>query len=314
MNRSFRGSSVLGLLTIALLAVASPGCAQKAQKLNLSIGGSNSNFGSTSLSPGFTPDPFTVPVVSGGSLDVRSMNLATGCVGHVTSNPDYILNLTAGTSFLAVYNEGDGDTGLVVNAPDGGWHCDDDSHTGTNPLVQFSNAPSGQYDIWVTSYSPDDNISGTLHVSELRSLGSGSLDSSSTLNIGGSSSHFGRTSLAPGFTPDPFAVSVVSGGDIHVPSQNLASGCVGYATATPDYIIDITGPMDYLSIYVEGNGDTGLVINDANGGWSCDDDGHTGTNPKVTLYNAPAGQYDIWISSYTSGESISGTLYLTEIR
>lgn len=135
-----------------------------------------------------------------------------------------------------------------------------------------------------------------------------------SLNIGGSSSHFGRTSLAPGFTPDPFAVSVVSGGDIHVPSQNLASGCVGYATATPDYIIDITGPMDYLSIYVEGNGDTGLVINDANGGWSCDDDGHTGTNPKVTLYNAPAGQYDIWISSYTSGESISGTLHLTEIR
>ena len=135
-----------------------------------------------------------------------------------------------------------------------------------------------------------------------------------SLSIGGSSSHFGRTSLTPGFTPDPFEVSVVSGGDIHVPSLKLASGCVGYATSTPDYIIDITGSMSYLSIYVEGSGDTGLVINDASGGWHCDDDGHTGTNPRVTLYNAPAGQYDIWISSYTSGESINGTLHLTEIR
>lgn len=135
-----------------------------------------------------------------------------------------------------------------------------------------------------------------------------------SLSIGGSSSNFGRTSLAPGFTPDPFRVSVVSGGAIHVPSLNLTSGCVGYATSQPDYIIDVTGFMSYLSIYVEGNGDTGLVINDSNGGWHCDDDSHSGTNPRVTLYNASAGQYDIWISSYSSGESIRGTLNLTEIR
>lgn len=135
-----------------------------------------------------------------------------------------------------------------------------------------------------------------------------------SLSIGGSSSNFGRTSLAPGFTPDPFQVSVVSGGALHVPSLNLANGCVGYATSDPDYIIDISGAMSYLSIYVEGSGDTGLVINDANGGWHCDDDSHSGTNPRVTLYNASAGQYDIWISSYSSGESISGTLNLTEIR
>lgn len=299
----------LSITALALLTFALPVDAQ-----SLSIGGSSSNFGRTSLSPGFTPDPFRVSVVSGGGIHVPSLNLPSGCVGYATSNPDYILNLTSGSSFLAIYNEGQGDTGLVVNAPDGRWYCDDDSHTGVNPLVSFSTAPSGQYDIWVTSYSSGDNISGTLHVTELRSLTEGATSSAGTLSIGGSSSNFGRTSLSPGFTPDPFQVSIVSGGNLHVPGMNLGSGCVGYATSSPDYIIDLTGSMSYLEFYNEGQGDTGLVINGPDGNWYCDDDSHTGTNPKISLSKAQAGQYDIWVTSYSAGESIRGTLSVTEIR
>jgi len=309
MTLSPRRPSLSSVLLVAALVVVSPVHAQ-----TLNIGGSSSNFGRTSLSPGFTPDPFRVSIVSGGALNVPSLNLANGCVGYATSDPDYILDLTSGTGFLAIYNEGDGDTGLVVNAPDGGWHCDDDSHTGTNPLVSFSSAPSGQYDIWVTSYSVGENISGTLHVTELSSLAGASSSSSGSLNIGGSSSNFGRTTLSPGFTPDPFQVSVVSGGDLNVSNMNLASGCVGYATSNPDYIIDVTGSMAYLEIYNEGQGDTGLVVNDPNGNWYCDDDSHTGTNPMIALTKAAAGQYDIWVTSYSSGESIRGTLSVSEIR
>lgn len=296
------------LITAAVL-IAPP---LQAQTLN--IGGSSSNFGRTSLSPGFTPDPFRVSIVSGGALTVSSLGLASGCVGYATSDPDYILDLTGNTSFLAIYNEGDGDTGLVVNDPNGAWHCDDDSHSGTDPRISLYNAPAGQYDVWVTSYSSGDNISGTLHVTELESSMGGSSMSMGTLNIGGSSSNFGRTSLAPGFTPDPFQVSVVSGGGLDVSGMNLTSGCVGYATSAPDYIIDITGSMPYLAIYNEGQGDTGLAVNDPNGNWYCDDDSHSGTNPMISLIKASAGQYDIWVTSYSSGESISGTLNVTERR
>jgi hypothetical protein len=62
-----------------------------------------------------------------------------------------------------------GDTGLVVNDPSGTWRCNDDSHGGVNPTVDVTNARSGQYDVWITSYSSGDNITGTLNVTELAS-------------------------------------------------------------------------------------------------------------------------------------------------
>ena len=34
----------------------------------------------------------------------------------------------------------------------------------------------------------------------------------------------------------------------------------------------------------------------------------------ISLIKASAGQYDIWVTSYSSGESISGTLNVTERR
>ncbi len=283
-----------------------------AQSLN--VGGGSANFGRTSLAPGFLPDPFSVSVVSGGALHVPSLNLGTACVGYATADPDYIVDISGTSSFLTIYVEGSGDTGLVVNDPSGTWHCDDDSHSGSNPMLSFDAASPGQYDIWVTSYSAGESISGTLYISELGAGGSEASEASGSLTIGGSNSNFGRTSLAPGFAPDPFRVSIVSGGSIHVAPLNLASGCVGYATSSPDYILDVTSAMAYLAIFNEGDGDTGLVVNDPNGTWHCDDDSHSGVNPSVTLLKAPAGQYDIWVTSYTSGESISGSLGFTERR
>jgi hypothetical protein len=53
---------------------------------------------------------------------------------------------------LRFYNIGGGDTGLVINDASGRWHCDDDSHSGLDPEVNIHGAPSGQYDVWVTSY------------------------------------------------------------------------------------------------------------------------------------------------------------------
>ena len=134
------------------------------------------------------------------------------------------------------------------------------------------------------------------------------------LTLGGNNSNYGSTSLAPGFTPDPVQVGITSGGSLSVPNMNLGSGCVGYATSTPDYIVYVTGQMNYLSFYNEGTGDTGLVINDPNGNWHCDDDSRGGTNPMVALTYAQAGQYDIWVTSYSAGQNVSGTLSVTERR
>lgn len=142
---------------------------QSVAQSSLQIGGSSANFGSHTLNGGFVPDPKLYPnIVSGGSLSVSGMGLAAGCTGYATAQPDVIINYTNAQSFLRFYFQGSGDTALVINDANGRWHCNDDT-AGRNPQVDINNPPSGQYDIWVSSYQSGQNINGTLHVTELRS-------------------------------------------------------------------------------------------------------------------------------------------------
>ena len=156
---------ILGLAA-GLLVLGSHG--QSIAQGSLTIGGGNANFGVHRLNGGFMPDPKTISVVSGGSLNVRNMNLGAGCTGYATSNPDAILHYSNAASFLRFFVSAQGDTALVVNDAQGNWHCNDDA-VGTNPMVSINNPPSGQYDIWVSSYTAGQNIRGTLSITELRS-------------------------------------------------------------------------------------------------------------------------------------------------
>ena len=294
-----------------MLSVALPVRAQ-----SLSLGGNEAHFGSHELSTGFIPDPKEISVVSGGSIAVRDLNLGAGCAGYVTSTPDAILYWD-GSGFLRFFVDASGDTTLVINAPSANWFCDDDSGGNTNPQVDFSDAAAGQYDIWIGSYSADDQISGTLMITELTSVGAGTSEgggsASGSLSIGGSEAHFGTHQLSSGFFPDPTQISVVSGGTISVGDLGIGGGCTGYVTRTPDAILNWNG-SGFLRFGVEGKGDTTLVINDADGAWHCDDDSGQGMNPQVDFADAASGQYDIWIGSYSSDDQISGTLKITEIR
>ncbi len=165
--------SALGLATA--LAVSGFGHEVVAQG-SLTIGGRRANFGTSSLRPGFVPDPRTVAVTSGGNIDVRSLNLGAGCVGYVTRQPDHILRLTGTSSSLRIYVVVPGaaassrtDTTLLVNTANSRWLCNDDSYGGANPSVDIPNAGPGQYDIWVGSYVQGANVRGSLRITELSS-------------------------------------------------------------------------------------------------------------------------------------------------
>jgi len=134
-----------------------------------------------------------------------------------------------------------------------------------------------------------------------------------TLSIGGSNAHFGVHRLNAGFMPDPKVINVTSGGNLNVSTMGYGSGCRGYATSTPDAIVHYNGSNGFLRFFVRANGDTTLVVNDASGRWHCNDDA-VGTNPMVSINNAPSGQYDIWVGSYTAGQQIGGTFNVTELR
>ena len=129
-----------------------------------------SNFGSTDLAAGFSPDPFTDELISGGPIDVSY--LGDGCRGYATEASDYDVTYSAGGQdllrFYFVADEVE-DTTLIINAPDGSWHCNDDAPDTIDPMIDFGSPQSGRYDIWIGSFQADVQASGTLYVTELES-------------------------------------------------------------------------------------------------------------------------------------------------
>jgi hypothetical protein len=103
-------------------------------------------FGATSARSGFTPDPLTISLASGGPVDAT--RLGGACVGMIGAAPDYEFTYTAGSYPLSFQVQSQGDTSLVINGPDGRWYCVDDS-SGLNPILTWNRPSSGSYDVWV---------------------------------------------------------------------------------------------------------------------------------------------------------------------
>jgi len=133
--------------------------------------------GVISLQTGFTPDPRTVNVTARSQVSVSNAlsnanvgNTGDGrCRGHTGAAPDVSVRYEAGDFFpLVVRAIASYDTTLVVNAPDGSWHCDDDSGQGVQAELVFDRPRSGRYDIWFGSFSSNrDGQRGRIEISEL---------------------------------------------------------------------------------------------------------------------------------------------------
>lgn len=155
--------------TAAVLVASGYGSGAIAQATGLEIGGQQANFGVHEVAPGFLPDPMSVNVVSGGGINARSLDLGPGCKGWVTRRPDAIVRLSGRSQRLRFFvsAEGNADTTLIVNHPNGSWRCNDDSWGGLHPTVDIRNAAPGQYDVWVGSYHQGEHAQGALHITEL---------------------------------------------------------------------------------------------------------------------------------------------------
>jgi hypothetical protein len=128
-------------------------------------------YGTAELASGFQPDPHTVAIAAGGAIDASIMGVE-GCVGWIAQPPDYRVNWTAGSGSLPLVFSvtSEADTTLVINDAQGNWVCNDDGgNSGLNPSIRFDAPVSGQYDIWVGTFSQGDLQQSTLNVSELYS-------------------------------------------------------------------------------------------------------------------------------------------------
>ncbi len=116
------------------------------------------DYGSTSLTAGFMPDPFTVNLTGGGNVPVAYLG---GCAGYTSSAPDYSVYYTSGAfPTLRFYFMGGGsDTTMVINTATASYICADDSYGTFNPTIDINNPVSGRYDIWIGGYNANTSVS-----------------------------------------------------------------------------------------------------------------------------------------------------------
>jgi hypothetical protein len=260
-------------------------------------------YGSRTLNAGFSPDPYSVSLTAGGSIEAS--NTASGCAGKIANAPDFELTYTAGSLPLVIRTVSNADTTLVINGPDGRWYCDDDGGAeGMNAQLRWGSPPSGTFDIWVGSYSGGLEPA-TLEISELDSSGGGqSVDASLTAT-------YATVRLSSGFSPDPYTVSLSAGGPIQ--ASTVASDCAGSVARAPDVELTYTAGSLPLIFRTISSADTSLMINGPDGRWYCDDDGGAeGLNAQLRWGSPPSGTYDVWVGSLATGTPQT-TLEISEI-
>lgn len=267
-------------------------------------------FGSVNLRSGFTPDPHNVNVTSSGTRSAAA--ISSSCRGWIADAPDYSVNYTAGNfDTLTIGAVSNSDTTLVVNDAYGNWYCDDDSGNGLNPLVTLANLASGRYDIWVGSYSQGDYSSAVLSISEIGRVAGQPSQGGSGINMSAPAT-YGTASLRAGFRPDPYRISITSGGGYR--ASSVQSGCAGWVASAPDFELTYSAGSLPLIISAASNSDTTLLINGPNGAWFCNDDGgNAGLNPALRFDNPASGVYDIWIGSYSQGNNATASLSISEL-
>jgi len=124
---------------------------------------------------------------------------------------------------------------------------------------------------------------------------------------------YDNVSLVTGFTPDPYLVSIVAGGD-SAASEELGAACAGNVTSKqPDVALNYTAGSSFgLYLYAEAAEDTTLIVLGPDG-WYCDDDSHGDLNPGVTFDSPSSGDYLIWVGTYGGGV-VDAELGITETR
>ncbi|MCS6930907.1 MAG: hypothetical protein NZM27_01695 [Acetobacteraceae bacterium] len=302
-----RGIALAAGLSLALAA----GAALAQSKDGAAPAGPNvtapARYATLDLQAGFLPDPREVQVQAGGELDAAV--LGADCVGWIdATRADVTLNYRAGNFPLFISAESRADTTLVIRAPDGSWLCNDDFQ-GLNPGIVIQRPASGEYRIWVGTFSQGRPEPATLRISEVLPTGQGGGGGPNTQ----APARYATVSLRAGFMPDPHEIRVEAGGELDAGAARLGQGCVGWIDATrPDVTLNYTAGNFPLIFLVESREDTTLVILGPDGRWLCNDD-FQGLNPGIVIQRPASGEYRIWVGTFSRGRPQPAVLRITEI-
>ena len=95
--------------------------------------------------------PVSVGIRAGGPD--RNAVSGSGCSGFIR-NARPVATVTHGGGPLSIYVTSGTDTTLLVADPAGRWQCSDDAN-GSDPAVTFAAGQSGEYTVWVGTFSAE---------------------------------------------------------------------------------------------------------------------------------------------------------------
>lgn len=210
---------------------------------------------------------------------------------------DAVLTLDAPESLFSIFAMSSRDLTLAVVGPDGGVLCNDDTF-GLHPAVSFENAQPGDYHIFVGAFSQGGSAQYELFASQ---GGPAFVDAQFDADA---EPRFGYATLDPdlGGRAQQLATAPVVSRD---PFSALPIGgfCPGYTGIdAPDLVLTLDAPEQQFSLMALSQTDLVMAVRLPDGSWACNDDSY-GLNPGITLNDAPAGDYLIFVGTYGQGRS-----------
>ena len=246
-----------------------------------------------------------VGVRAGGSTEASSVTgVPPSCVGYIApEQPDVVLQVPSTQSTLKIGSCSQADTALLVRTPMGTIECVDDTEQ-INPVWSGSNAAAGDYEIWVATYGQGGSSSADLRI---------------TTDNGPVCTEFDATGPAQ-MTLDPLTsgfgtseASVTAGGGTPGGALSGQGTCTGWIPGEgPTARLSLSGGGNALNVAAcSPSTDLTLIIQTPDGRLLCDDDTED-NQPVVRIPAAGAGDYGIFVGTYSEGERPSAMLKLSE--
>ncbi len=281
---------------------------------------------------GFPLDPFLVSLQAGGSVSASS--LSAECRGFVSAAPAVQVDFGGKAESLKAFFNSDSDTTLVVQTPDGGYLCNDD--TGKlllDPTVAITNPAQGVYRIWVGNANGQGLVAGFLILSTHADVNAGAvalanlvrrppmpailplrqrtIDAAERMQAAVAGV---KSAVALKAGGKPASKAITAAGDLPVPELQTGDAlCSGLVSLTPDYAFDWTGDTDVLNLYVEADRDTTLFIRAPDGSTLCADDADpSNRNPLLAISQPAKGRYLVWVGRIDPNRPATGALTITE--
>jgi len=121
---------------------------------------------------------------------------------------------------------------------------------------------------------------------------------------------YGSIQLKSGFDNDPRTIKLTAGG----PIKTNRGGVQAHVAKAPDVKLYYEAGKLPLTIHVESDADTTLLINLPDGTWVANDDQAPGNlNPLLRFANPQSGRYDIYVGTFAP-DTAPATLYITELK